>query len=71
TAEEIGADLLIFQNLEDLVKCIQEGNPLIDGFECSVFNGEYVTEDVDDAYLERLAVQRSDEAKAARASSGS
>lgn len=69
-AQEIGADLLIYQRLEDLVECAKEGNPLIDEFECSVFNGEYVTGDIDQPYLDRLAQQRSDLAKAEREATG-
>lgn len=32
-------------------------------FECSVFNGEYITGDVDQAYLSRIDSQRNDAAK--------
>lgn len=62
----IGADWLVYQDLEDLVRCSAEGNPTIDAFECSVFNGEYVTGDVDSAYLNELQAQRSDEAQSRR-----
>ena len=58
----IGADWLVFQDLDDLVKCSAEGNPEIDGFDCSVFNGEYLTGDVDQAYLDRIEALRNDEA---------
>ena len=61
--ELIGADWLIYQNLDDLVRCSAEGNPTIDGFDCSVFNGEYVTGDVDNTYLDQLQAERSDEAQ--------
>ncbi|MBL4572056.1 MAG: hypothetical protein JKY86_03160, partial [Gammaproteobacteria bacterium] len=37
-------------------------------YECSVFNGEYVTGDVDEIYLKRLENSRSDAAKAKKAS---
>jgi amidophosphoribosyltransferase len=60
----IGADWLIYQNLEDLVASASEGNPHITQYECSVFNGEYVTGDVDEVYLRRLENLRSDTAKA-------
>ncbi|MDG2421541.1 MAG: amidophosphoribosyltransferase [Gammaproteobacteria bacterium] len=62
----IGADWLIYQNLEDLVASASEGNPHITRYECSVFNGEYVTGDVDEVYLKRLENLRNDTAKAAR-----
>src|SRR5690625_7350723 len=38
----IGADGLIFQDLEDLVLACREGNPDIVEFECSVFDGRYI-----------------------------
>ncbi|MFP5383851.1 MAG: amidophosphoribosyltransferase [Gammaproteobacteria bacterium] len=70
TTEEIcrliGADRLVFQDLADLVEACREGNPDVDGFECSVFNGEYITGDVDGAYLQGLERQRNDVAKAER-----
>ncbi|MEM9789408.1 MAG: amidophosphoribosyltransferase [Planctomycetota bacterium] len=59
----IGADRLLYQDLADLVACTREGNPDIQRFECSCFDGHYVTEDVDDAYLHRLAHRRNDTAK--------
>jgi amidophosphoribosyltransferase len=61
--ELIGADALIFQKLEDLVAAAREGNPDIERFDCSVFDGEYITGDIDDCYLDALQVSRSDGAK--------
>jgi amidophosphoribosyltransferase len=61
--KEIGADWLIYQDLEDLVACSAEGNPKIKEFECSVFDGHYVTGDVDEQYLQRLHQSRNDAAK--------
>jgi len=61
--EIIGADWLIYQDLDDLIASAREGNPDIDGFDCSVFDGKYVTGDVDAAYLERLERMRNDDAK--------
>ncbi|MFT4614399.1 MAG: amidophosphoribosyltransferase [Bacteroidia bacterium] len=61
--ELIGADWLVYQDLEDLVECSMEGNPQIAGFDCSVFNGEYITGDVDQNYLDRIALLRNDEAQ--------
>ncbi len=66
-AAEIGADWLVYQDLDDLIDCAREGNPSIEQFECSVFDGRYVTGDVDDRYLDGLHVQRSDDAKQRRA----
>jgi amidophosphoribosyltransferase len=61
--ELIGADWLIYQDLVDLVECAKAGNDQIESFDCSVFNGEYVTGDIDAAYLERLENSRSDAKK--------
>lgn len=62
----IGADRLFYQRLEDLVQCAAEGNPDIDRFECSVFDGHYITGDVDDNYLARISASRNDAAKLER-----
>jgi amidophosphoribosyltransferase len=59
----IGADALIFQDLDDLVAAVSKCNPEIKKFETSVFSGEYVTGDIDEAYLQRLNDIRSDDAK--------
>ncbi|MEX2129943.1 MAG: amidophosphoribosyltransferase, partial [Pseudohongiellaceae bacterium] len=59
----IGADWLIFQDLEDLIDSAMEGNPAITRFECSVFDGKYITGDVDEVYLKRLEYARNDVAK--------
>lgn len=61
--EEIGADWLVYQDLEDLVASAREGNPAITRFDCSVFNGEYVTGDIDSEYLEQLHERRNDASK--------
>ena len=66
--EAIGADWLIYQDLEDLISTASEGNSDIEQYECSVFNGEYVTGDVDEIYLKRLENSRNDTAKAKKAS---
>src|SRR5690554_1451899 len=58
----IGADWLVYQDLEDLISCVDDVNPDIEGWECSVFNGSYITGDVDEAYLTRLDAMRRDEA---------
>ena len=56
----------MYQTKEDLVACAKEGNPRISRYECSVFDGDYVTGDIDAAYLERLSLNRSDEVKQRR-----
>jgi amidophosphoribosyltransferase len=62
----IGADWLIYQDLSDLVAACQHDNAKITEFDTSCFSGEYVTGDVTPEYLERLQLERSDEAKARR-----
>ena len=64
--ELIGADWLIFQDLDDLIQCSKDGNPQIERFDCAVFSGEYVTGDVDKNYLDRLESMRNDEAQGDR-----
>ena len=64
--ELIGADWLVFQDLDDLVACSLEGNPAVDGFDCSVFDGKYVTGDVDQNYLDWVESLRNDEAQTKR-----
>ncbi len=61
--EFIGADWLIYQDLDDLIECSREGNPDIEEFECSVFSGKYITGDIDQNYLDRLELQRNDAQK--------
>ncbi|MGE0622513.1 MAG: amidophosphoribosyltransferase [Pseudomonadales bacterium] len=64
--EFIGADDLIYQTIGDLVESAREGNPAISRFDCSVFDGNYVTGDIDDDYLDRLSLHRSDQMKQRR-----
>ncbi|MBF0784878.1 amidophosphoribosyltransferase [Muribacter muris] len=63
-AEMIGVDKLVFQDLADLFKSVQIENPAIHNFDASVFTGEYITGDVDCAYLDAVANARNDKAKA-------
>jgi len=53
-AEVIGADKLIYQDLEDLIAAVKENNIDISNFDCSCFDGEYVTGGVDDNFLKNL-----------------
>ncbi|NQY63067.1 MAG: amidophosphoribosyltransferase [Alteromonadaceae bacterium] len=59
----IGADKLIFQTIEDLVSAVRCANPEIKFFDTSVFDGNYVTNDIDQAYLEKLDASRNNEMK--------
>ncbi|MFC0444413.1 amidophosphoribosyltransferase [Pseudidiomarina halophila] len=59
----IKADGLIYQDLSDLIAAVQEENPSITQFETSVFNGEYITGDINQGYLDRLDAARNDVAR--------
>ena len=61
--ELIGADWLIYQELDDLIASSQEGNRAVRNFECSVFNGRYVAGEVNQRYLARVDAQRNDAAR--------
>jgi len=58
--ELIGADWMVYQDLEDLFECSREGNEGIDGFESSVFDGEYSAGTIDQAYLRSIEAARSE-----------
>lgn len=62
-ADAIGADLVIYQTLPDLISSVRQFNPDISTFDCSVFTGEYITGGVDEAYLEYLEGLRADNIK--------
>ena len=62
--EAIGADWMIYQDLEDLVEaCLGAGDNNIATFDCSCFDGIYVTGGVTDEYLNRIEKSRNDNAK--------
>jgi len=62
-AEFIGADRLIFQQLDDLIEAVREGNPRIHTVDASCFDGRYVTGDVTEEFLSQNAGDRSDDTK--------
>ncbi len=70
TEEEIctalGADKLIYQDLQDLIDSVQKGNTSIKQFDTSCFDHTYVTGDIDDAYLRHIAALRNDTAQTDR-----
>ena len=63
-ARQIGADEVIFQTLDGLKGALSDLNPKITRFDCSCFDGEYVTGDIDAAYLDALEESRSKPAAA-------
>ncbi len=69
-AELIGADWLIYQDLDDLIDAAEKGNAEISHFDASCFSGEYVTGNINERYLEQLEVLRNDDAKTERENSG-
>ena len=62
----IGADGLIYQDLDALVDAASRGNRRIKEFEQSCFSGHYVTGDVSALYLRQVGRARADEARAER-----
>jgi len=62
----IGADRVIYQELNDLIDAVRKGNQNIQHFDTSCFSKEYITGDIDDAYLERTEAMRNDGAQAER-----
>jgi len=57
-AAEIGADALIYQDLEDLKDAVRQVNPKLVNFETSCFDGIYVTGDVTADYLHVVETRR-------------
>ncbi|MCW8957002.1 MAG: phosphoribosyltransferase family protein, partial [Gammaproteobacteria bacterium] len=64
--QAIGADWLIYQDLADLIKSVNKGSKHFNGFDCSCFDGKYITNDVDQHYLDHLEQLRSDVSKTER-----
>jgi amidophosphoribosyltransferase len=62
-AKSINADKLIYQDLDDLIWSVSQGNPEIKNFDCSCFDGEYVTGDISKEYLDHIESIRNDSAK--------
>ncbi len=67
-ADYVGVDWLIYQDLEDLKQCALGINDQVREFDCSVFDGNYVTGGVDEEYLNRIEEKRNDSAKNLRSS---
>jgi amidophosphoribosyltransferase len=54
----IGADELIYQDVEDLKKAVRDINPAIANFDASCFDGQYITGDITESYLDALEASR-------------
>ncbi|GGP18659.1 amidophosphoribosyltransferase [Silvimonas iriomotensis] len=58
-AEEVGADAVIYQELDDLISaCREASGGRIQEFETSCFDGKYITGDITDDYLDQLEAKR-------------
>jgi amidophosphoribosyltransferase len=57
-AREIGADALIYQDLDALKQAVRKVNPRLSSFETSCFDGQYITGDVTSDYLASIEVRR-------------
>jgi amidophosphoribosyltransferase len=55
---EIGADALIYQELEALKDAVRQVNPKLKNFETSCFDGHYITGDITSDYLQAIEVRR-------------
>ena len=67
-AKIIGADQLVYQDVEDMKRAVRDVNPALKDFDASCFDGKYVTGDIDEAYLDRLETARNNSAAALTAS---
>ncbi|MGH8729900.1 MAG: amidophosphoribosyltransferase, partial [Burkholderiales bacterium] len=66
-ANAIGADSLIYQDLDALIDCVRRVNPKVTRFEASCFSGEYITGDITPEYLANLEARRGEAARVSAA----
>jgi amidophosphoribosyltransferase len=59
-AQDIGADKVIYEDLNDLVESVRQFNPEVKTFDTSVFDGKYITGDVDESYFNYIEGERED-----------
>ncbi len=57
-AAEIGADALVYQDMDSLIASVREVNPALTQFETSCFDGVYITGDVTSEYLAEIEMSR-------------
>jgi amidophosphoribosyltransferase len=55
---EIGADKLIYQDIDDLKAAVRKTNPEILYFDASCFDGNYITGDITSEYLDEIEAAR-------------
>ena len=61
-ATKIGADRLIYQEIDDMIDAVTAGNKNLTKFDCSVFTGDYITGETD-KYFTDLEERRSNDKK--------
>ncbi|MCG1042961.1 amidophosphoribosyltransferase [Mycetohabitans sp. B8] len=61
-AQIIGADALVYQDVEDMKQAVRDTNPQLQNFEASCFDGHYITGDVTTEYLSKIERVRLDRA---------
>jgi amidophosphoribosyltransferase len=59
----IGADALIYQDVDAMKRVVAALNPRLDGFEASCFDGRYITGDIGTEALSRLEAGRRTQAE--------
>ncbi|MFT7184074.1 MAG: amidophosphoribosyltransferase [Oceanicoccus sp.] len=59
TAKQIGADALFYQEMDDLLESVSEGNPNVNEFCTGCFTGDYPTNDVTEEVLRAAEESRS------------
>ena len=57
-AKRIGADAVVYQTVEGLKDALTDLNPRVEQFDCSCFDGVYVTGDITKEYLDKLEADR-------------
>ncbi|MCF6767789.1 amidophosphoribosyltransferase [Thiotrichales bacterium 19S11-10] len=61
----IGADCVIYQDLDDLIASVKEESKSLDQFETSVFDGKYITGDINQDYFDQLKALRDESHRSA------
>lgn len=67
---EIGADAMVFQDLDALKASVRDLNPTLSSFDCSCFDGQYVTGDVSTEYLDAIEQTREGKIAAGKVDGG-
>jgi len=57
-ARMIGADKLVYQDVEDMKQAMRDMNPKLREFEASCFDGNYITGNITAEYLDRIETSR-------------